>query len=168
MYIYTCICHCCHSIIIISIIIIPRSLLPLIWYIYIYVYICVYIYMYVYIYIDHYHIITTIVIYTIVNVFTVMSLLSIHYPKKNLRAYTYYVYIICIIIFKTMQEGTLKNRRLFSRQSFSICRTCKRFVFSARSIFFSFGDKASPIDGCAAFRKFVKIHCYCGEFMVIE
>jgi hypothetical protein len=67
-----------------------------------------------------------------------------------------------------MQEGTLKNRRLFSRQSFSICRTCKRFVFSARSIFFSFGDKASPIDGCAAFRKFVKIHCYCGEFMVIE
>ena len=42
-----------------------------------------------------------------------------------------------------MQEGTLKHWRLFSRQSFSICRTCKRFVFSARSIFFSFGDKAS-------------------------
>ena len=51
-------------------------------------------YICMYIYIDHYHIITTIVIYTIVNVFTVMSLLSIHYPKKKLTC----IYILCIYI----------------------------------------------------------------------
>ena len=82
--IYTCICHCYHSIIIISIIIIPRSLLPLIWVIYIYISI------------------TIISLLLLLFTRSLTSLLSCHYYQfiiqKNLRAYTYYD-ILCIYIY---------------------------------------------------------------------